>query len=100
MLFPRLCCHPVREQSLYLNIVLSFAQNWFLSIPVFNQRVTRRNDGIDGALIGANASAEEVEDGTEEGTVTDVDIILNHNLQPSAFSKKSYQIYVKDYMKS
>lgn len=66
----------------------------------FVQRVTRKNDGIDGALIGANASAEELEEGTEEGTVTDVDIILNHNLQPSAFTKKSYQIYVKDYMKS
>lgn len=62
--------------------------------------MTRRNDGIEGALIGANASAEELEDGTEEGTITDVDIILNHNLQPSVFSKKSYQIYVKDYMKS
>lgn len=62
--------------------------------------MTRKNDGIDGNLIGANASAEELEDGTEEGTITDVDIILNHNLQPSAFSKKSYQIYVKDYMKS
>ncbi|XP_003962088.1 translationally-controlled tumor protein homolog [Takifugu rubripes] len=67
---------------------------------VVGKRVTRKNDGIDGSLIGANASAEELEDGTEEGTITDVDIILNHNLQPSAFSKKSYQIYVKDYMKS
>uniref|UniRef100_H3CFQ0 Translationally-controlled tumor protein homolog n=1 Tax=Tetraodon nigroviridis TaxID=99883 RepID=H3CFQ0_TETNG len=63
-------------------------------------RVTRKNDGIDGALIGANASAEDAEEGTEEGTVTDVDIILNHNLQPSAFSKKSYMVYVKDYMKA
>lgn len=62
--------------------------------------MTRKNDGIDGALIGANASAEEVDEGTEEGTITDVDIILNHNLQPSAFSKKSYQLYVKDYMKA
>lgn len=51
-------------------------------------------------MIGANASAEELEEGTEEGTITDVDIILNHNLQTSIFSKKSYQIYVKDYMKS
>lgn len=64
------------------------------------QRVTRKNDGIDGALIGANASAEDAEEGTEEGTVTDVDIILNHNLQPSAFSKKAYMVYVKDYMKA
>lgn len=62
--------------------------------------MTRKNDGIDGSLIGANASAEVLDEGTEEGTVTDVDIILNHNLQPSAFSKKSYQIYIKDYMKS
>lgn len=62
--------------------------------------MTRKNDGIDGALIGANSSAEELEEGTEEGTITDVDIILNHNLQTSVFSKKSYQIYIKDYMKS
>lgn len=62
--------------------------------------MTRRNDGIDGGLIGANASAEEADEGTEEGTVTDVDIILNHNLQPTTFSKKAFQLYVKDYMKS
>lgn len=64
------------------------------------QRVTRKNDGIDDSLIGANASAEESAEGTEEGTVTDVNIILNHNLQPSVFSKKSYQFYIKDYMKA
>lgn len=76
-------------------------ENRFSSSPVLHvQRVTRKNDGIDGALIGANASAEEADEGTEEGTVTDVDIILNHNLQPSLFNKKSYQLYVKDYMKS
>lgn len=62
--------------------------------------MTRRNDGIDDALIGANASAEVFDEGIDEGTVTDVDIILNHNLQPSAFTKKSYQLYVKDYMKA
>lgn len=64
------------------------------------QRVTRKNDGIDDSLIGGNASAEECAEATEEGTVTDVDIILNHNLQPTTFTKKSYQFYIKDYMKS
>lgn len=87
--------------GIFRQIVLSFVENWFsLTLILFVQRVTRKNDGIDGTLIGANASAEEVDEGTEEGTVTDVDIILNHNLQPSAFSKKSYQLYVKDYMKA
>lgn len=87
--------------DIFRHIVFSFVENWFsLTLTLFLQRVTRKNDGIDGTLIGANASAEEADEGTEEGTVTDVDIILNHNLQPSSFSKKSYQIYIKDYMKT
>lgn len=87
--------------AIFRHLVLSFVGRWFSwPLLVFIQRVTRKNDGIDGALIGANASAEELDEGTEEGTVTDVDIILNHSLQPSMFSKKSYQLYVKDYMKS
>lgn len=87
--------------DIFGHIVFSFVENWFsLTLTLFLQRVTRRNDGIDGTLIGANASTEEADEGTEEGTVTDVDIILNHNLQPSMFSKKSYQLYIKDYMKT
>lgn len=62
--------------------------------------VTRSTDGIDEALIGGNASAEEVCEGTDEGSVSGVDIILNHKLSETGFDKKQYTAYIKDYIKA
>lgn len=62
------------------------------------QRVTRK-DGFDDALIGANASAEEEQQANEDSAVTGIDVILNHKLVPTEYSKKDYIKHVKDYVK-
>merc|ERR1711990_395270 len=50
--------------------------------------------------IGANASAEEAGEGTEEATESGVDLVLNHRLVETGFGKKAdYMNYLKDYMK-
>ncbi|XP_071356559.1 translationally-controlled tumor protein homolog [Trachinotus anak] len=62
--------------------------------------VTRTSDDIDDSLIGGNASAEEVCEGTDASAVSGVDIVLNHKLQETSFDKKSYTAYVKEYAKA
>merc|ERR1712061_569415 len=65
---------------------------------VTGKHVTRKvGDDFD---IGANASAEEGAEGTEEQTESGVDLILNHRLVETGFGKKAdYMNYLKDYMK-
>ena len=51
-------------------------------------------------LAGANASAEEADEGTDEVSTSGVDIVLNHQLVETGFgSKKDFTVYLKDYMK-
>ena len=51
-------------------------------------------------LEGANASAEEADEGTDTNSVSGVDVVLNHRLVETGFgSKKDYTVYLKDYMK-
>merc|ERR1712088_747647 len=51
--------------------------------------------------IGANASAEEAGEGTEEAMESGVDLVLNHRLVETGFGKKAdYMNYLKEYMKS
>merc|ERR1712088_281163 len=51
-------------------------------------------------LEGSNASAEEMEEGTEEASESGVDLVLNHRLVETGFAKKNdYMAYLKDYMK-
>jgi flavodoxin len=52
-------------------------------------------------LAGSNPSAEEADEGTEDGVESGVDIVLNHRLvETYAFGdKKGYTLYLKDYMK-
>nr|XP_029509156.1 translationally-controlled tumor protein homolog isoform X2 [Oncorhynchus nerka] len=59
-----------------------------------------RTENIDDCLLGANASAEVQDDGCESSTVSGVDIVLNHKLQETSFTKDSYKGYIKDYMKA
>lgn len=63
------------------------------------QLVTRKGDDIQ--LAGSNPSAEEVDEGTDENVESGVDVVLNHRLAETyAFGdKKSYTLYLKDYMK-
>ncbi|KAF9009024.1 translationally-controlled tumor protein [Cyathus striatus] len=50
--------------------------------------------------IGANPSAEEQEDATEDGTVQVNNVVNSFRLQSTAFDKKSYLTYLKGYMKA
>ncbi|TDG50655.1 hypothetical protein AWZ03_002959 [Drosophila navojoa] len=66
---------------------------------VFGSLVTRNQDNI--VLAGANPSAEEADEGADASVESGVDVVLNHRLQESfAFAdKKSFTLYLRDYMK-
>ena len=61
--------------------------------------VSRKDGNIE--IAGFNPSAEEADEGTSETVTSGVDIVLNHRLQETyAFNdKKSYTLYLKDFMK-
>merc|ERR1712126_368954 len=65
---------------------------------VTGKHETRTDSEIQ--LEGANASAEEADEGTDTNSVSGVDVVLNHRLVETGFgSKKDYTVYLKDYMK-
>lgn len=66
---------------------------------VYGKLVSRSQDDI--RIDGANPSAEEADEGNEIATECGVDVVLNHRLQECfAFGdKKSFTLYLKDYMK-
>ncbi|CAH2224038.1 translationally-controlled tumor [Pelobates cultripes] len=70
-----------------------------LCYEVEGKMVTRTEGSIDEVLIGANASVESPDEGSDLTTVTGVDIVLNHKLQETGFTKESYKSYIKGYMK-
>ncbi|KAI3401297.1 hypothetical protein diail_12003 [Diaporthe ilicicola] len=49
---------------------------------------------------GANASAEEAEEGTDDQVVKVNNIIASFRLQSTSFDKKGYLAYLKGYMKA
>merc|ERR1711997_325574 len=62
------------------------------------KHISRTQDDIQ--LAGANASAEEADEGTDAASESGVDVVLNHRLCETGFgSKKDYTVYLKDYMK-
>lgn len=65
---------------------------------VYGSTVSRKDDI---KLDGANPSAEEADEGTDANVESGVDIVLNSRLVESyAFGdKKSFTLYLKDYMK-
>lgn len=67
---------------------------------VYGKLITRKLGG-DVQLDGANPSAEEACEGTEEAVESGVDVVLNHRLMETyAFpDKKSFTLYLKEYMK-
>ncbi|KAH0520294.1 Translationally-controlled tumor protein [Microtus ochrogaster] len=72
-----------------------------LCLEVEGKMVSRTEGNMDDSLIGGNASAEGPEgEGTESTVVTGVDIVMNHHLQETSFTKEAYKKYIKDYMKS
>ncbi|KAL4699279.1 hypothetical protein H8959_011936, partial [Pygathrix nigripes] len=72
-----------------------------LCLDMEGKMVSRTGGNIDDSLIGGNASAEGPEgEGTESTVITGVDIVMNHHLQETSFTKEAYKKYIKDYMKS
>ncbi|KAJ8793226.1 hypothetical protein J1605_000221 [Eschrichtius robustus] len=72
-----------------------------LCLEVEGKMVSRTEGNIDDSLTGGNASAEgPEEEGTESTEVTGVDIVMNHHLQETSYTKEAYKKYIKDYMKS
>merc|ERR1712029_791859 len=61
------------------------------------QKITVGGETFD---TGANASAEEAEEGTEDGAQTVIDVVHSFRLVETAFDKKSYLTYLKGYMKA
>ncbi|KAA8912806.1 hypothetical protein TRICI_003349 [Trichomonascus ciferrii] len=49
--------------------------------------------------IGANPSAEGGDEEVEDGAITVNNIVYSFRLQETAFDKKSFMTYIKDYMK-
>lgn len=66
---------------------------------VTGKLVTRAQGEV--LLDGCNPSAEEADEVTDQAVESGVDIVLNHRLvETYAFGdKKSYTLYLKDYMK-
>jgi len=66
---------------------------------VYGKLITRKLGDV--SLDGANPSAEEASEGTEEAVESGVDVVLNHRLMETyAFpDKKSFTLYLKEYMK-
>lgn len=62
--------------------------------------ISRKEGEIDDSLIGGNASSEVLDEGCESTTISGVDVVLNHKLQETSYDKKSYTVYIKDYMKT
>ena len=50
--------------------------------------------------IGANPSAEEMEEAMEDGAKTVNNVVYSFRLQETSFDKKSYMTYIKGYMKA
>ena len=64
----------------------------------FFQYETRKQGEV--VLEGSNASAEEADEGTDEGSESGIDIVLNHRLVETGFpDKKAFTEYLKGYMK-
>lgn len=63
-------------------------------------KLVSRSDG-EIKIEGFNPSAEDADEGTDSNVETGVDIVMNSRLcETFAFGdKKSYTLYLKDYMK-
>lgn len=67
---------------------------------VYGKNITRKQGDV--VIEGFNPSAEEADEGTADTEAeSGVDVVLNHRLcETYAFNdKKSYTLYLKDYMK-
>ncbi|XP_037646188.1 translationally-controlled tumor protein homolog isoform X2 [Sebastes umbrosus] len=63
-------------------------------------KAVTRTEGFDEKLISANASADEMTEGTDSTSVSGVDIVLNHKLQETFYNKKAYLTHMRTYVKA
>merc|ERR1712088_1194746 len=61
----------------------------------------KEDGGIDEALIGGNASAdgEDADAGADDSAVTGINVVMTHKLCETAFAKKDFKVYMKDFLK-
>ncbi|XP_010637578.1 translationally-controlled tumor protein-like [Fukomys damarensis] len=72
-----------------------------LCLEAEGRMVSRAESNTDESLIGGNASDEGPEGkGTQSPVFTGVDIVRNHHMQETSFTKEAYKEHIKDYMKS
>ncbi|XP_030056379.1 translationally-controlled tumor protein [Microcaecilia unicolor] len=90
----------ISNDEMFSDIYPCKLTNGGLCYEVDGKIVNRQEGDIDDALIGGNASAEIQDEGTDSTVVSGVDIVLNHKLQETSFTKESYKQYIKDYMKA
>lgn len=66
---------------------------------VYGKLVQRKHGDVQ--IEGFNPSAEEADEGTDEAVESGIDVVLNSRLvETFAFGdKKSFTLYLKDYMK-
>uniref|UniRef100_A0A2K6CAC9 Translationally-controlled tumor protein n=1 Tax=Macaca nemestrina TaxID=9545 RepID=A0A2K6CAC9_MACNE len=63
-----------------------------LCLEVEGKMVSRTEGNTDDSLIGGNASAKGPEGkGTQSTVITGVDIVMNHHLQETSFTKEAYK---------
>jgi len=68
-------------------------------MKVRGKHVTR-SERFDDAKLGANPSAEEGDEGTDDCSYSGIDIVLDNRLQKTAFgTKKEFMVYFKDFVK-
>nr|XP_033804631.1 translationally-controlled tumor protein isoform X2 [Geotrypetes seraphini] len=81
----------ISNDEMFSDIYPCKLTNGGLCYEVEGKIVKRQEGDIDDALIGGNASAEIQDECTESTVVTGVDVILNHHLQETAYSKDAYK---------
>ncbi|XP_036084229.1 translationally-controlled tumor protein-like [Rousettus aegyptiacus] len=70
-----------------------------LCLEMEGKTVCRTEGNIDDSLIGGNASAEGPEGKcTHRAVITGVDIVMDHHLQESSFTREAYQKYINGYV--
>lgn len=96
-----------RYKIVFLNILLSLTQ--MVSDAYDIKEVDGAVFEVDSQLIqvksgadvdiGANPSAEEQDEGVEDGAISINNVVYSFRLQETSFDKKSYMTYIKGYMK-
>lgn len=68
----------------------------------FDGKAIGVSNAIDESLIGGNKSSnpdEEPEEGAADTEEKVINVVYSHKLQETGFDKKSFQLWLKDYMK-